>query len=62
MGLATRAPSTPRTSRATSDVFGRVVYWLVILVVALALVAGLILVLESLDRSAVGQGALLHLA
>lgn len=40
---------------------GSLIYWLAVLAVSLALVVGLILLLESLDRSAVESGARGHL-
>ncbi len=44
-----------RRSRAVR-VLGSVVYWLAVLVISLALVVGLVLLLESRDQSEVGEG------
>jgi hypothetical protein len=42
-----------------SPVLGKVVYWLAVVAISLALVIGLILFFESRDQSSVESGALL---
>ena len=49
-----RAP-TPARRRV-----GRILYWLTVLAVSLALAIGLLLLLQSCDASSVGAGAVAH--
>ncbi|HZC12728.1 MAG TPA: hypothetical protein VE270_01795 [Thermoleophilaceae bacterium] len=47
----------PSRTRSLLRIGGKVVYWLVVLAISLALVVGLILYFESRDQSQVEEGA-----
>jgi hypothetical protein len=58
-GLARRAPSADEALCEDRAIVVKIIYWLAVLAISLALVVGLILLLEARDESSVGTGLIL---